>query len=73
MYVKVRVKDSEDIIMLSKFAGVAPCQILTSNGIGNIDEIKNKEIAVKVSLPKLVREVGVYYVVDKSGKIGYHS
>jgi len=68
MYIRVKVKDGEDIVVLSKFAGVAPCQILTMNGIMYMDEIVDREVVVKVSLPSLVREVGGYYVV-KGDKI----
>jgi len=72
MYIKVKVNNEEDILVLAEFTGMAPCQILTMNKITSLDKIENyalgSDVTVKISLPSLVRNIGMRWIV-RAGRI----
>ena len=68
MYIKIRVKDENDIVVIAKFCGMSPCQVFALNRIEYLEDIAGREFFVKIELPVLVRDVGKYYVIE-NGRI----
>ena len=68
MYVKVKFERVGELIKISEFSGMAPCQILRLNKATKEDELIGKEILVNVNIVALQREVGWYWKLD-NGKI----
>jgi len=68
MYLKVKFAQFGDLLQLSKFCGMAPCQILRLNKATREHELEGREILIKVDTASLVRDVGWYWEL-KDGSI----
>jgi len=68
MYLKVKFEEIGQLIKISAFCGMAPCQILRLNKATKEEELINREILVKINTVVLQREI-IWYWHQKDGKI----
>lgn len=58
MYIKIKFEKVGDLVLLSQFTGMAPCGILALNNVKSEHELVGREILIKPSIVKLIRNPG---------------